>query len=377
MNIRKESLKLHKKLKGKIKVVSKIQVRNSKDLTLVYTPGVAEVSKLIFQNKKNTKNYTFKNNSVAVISDGSSVLGLGNIGPEAALPVMEGKCLIFNQFAGIDAVPIVLDTQDEEEIIKVIKAIAPTFAGINLEDIAAPKCFSIEKRLKEELDIPVVHDDQWGAATVVLSALINALKVVEKKIGIVHIVISGAGAAGNSIAKILFTVGARKIIVVDSQGIIYKSRKGNSPSKERLAKFTNPENKKGDLESALNQADVFIGVSKGNLLKPRFVKLMNRKAIIFALANPVPEIMPQEAIREGAFIVATGRSDFSNQINNLLVFPGLFKGALKNNVKKIDIKMLIKAAYNIAGLIKKPTPKNIIPSPFNRHVVDAVVRAIR
>src|SRR3989344_2011038 len=369
MNIGEKSLQLHKKLKGKIAVSPRIEIKNARDLSLVYTPGVASISQHLAKNKSELANYTIKNNTVAVISDGSAVLGLGNIGPEGALPVMEGKCLIFKNFADIDAFPIVLSTQDPEEIIKTILAISPGFGGINLEDITAPKCFYIEEALKKQLDIPVVHDDQWGTATVVLAALINSLKVVEKKFGQVKIVVLGAGAAGSAVAKILRAFGGKNILVCDRQGIIYQRRKENSPEKEGLAKITNPHQEKGDLSFALKKADVLIGVSGANLVTASMVSSMNKQAIIFAMANPNPEIASDTAKKAGVHIFASGRSDIPNQVNNALVFPGVFRGALDHKVKKITVSMLIKAAQNLAGLVKNPTAKKIIPSIFDKGVV--------
>lgn len=377
MNNDKEALKLHYKLKGKIAIVPKIKIKNRRQLSLIYTPGVAAVSQYLVKNKNNLSDYTIKNNSVAVISDGSAVLGLGNIGPEGALPVMEGKCLIFKSFANIDAFPIVLSTQDPDEIIKTIIAISPGFGGINLEDIAAPKCFYIEEALKKQLDISVVHDDQWGTATVVLAALINSLKVVGKKIDQVKIVVLGAGAAGSAVVKIFSAFGGKNILVCDRQGIIYQGRKENSPEKEMLAKITNPNQEKGDLSFALKKADVFIGVSSANLVTTTMVASMCKSAIVFAMANPQSEIMPTDAKKAGAYIIASGRSDFSNQVNNALVFPGIFRGALDHKVKKITLAMLIKAAQNLASLVKNPIAKKIIPSIFDKEVVNAVAQAIR
>ena len=377
MNIDQEALKLHKKLKGKIAIVPRIKIKNSHDLSLVYTPGVAAVSQYLSKNKAQLTDYTIKNNTVAVISDGSAVLGLGNIGPEGALPVMEGKCLLFKNFADIDAFPIVISTQDPDEIIKTVVAIAPGFGGINLEDISAPKCFYIEEALKKQLDIPVIHDDQCGTATVTLAALINSLKVIGKKIDQVKIVILGVGAAGSAILKILDAFGAKNILLCDRQGIIYKGRKNNTPYKEKLASITNPTQEKGDLSLAMKNADVFIGVSGPCLVTGAMVSLMNKLAIVFALANPQPEIMPDEAKKAGAYISASGRSDFPNQVNNALVFPGVFRGALNNKVKEISLKMLINAAQNLAALVKNPNPEKIIPSIFDKGVVPAVAQAIK
>jgi malate dehydrogenase (oxaloacetate-decarboxylating) len=371
----KKALALHKKLRGKIRVVPTVPVRNRKDLSLVYTPGVAAVSSYVAKNPKDAREYTIKGRMVAVISDGSAVLGLGNIGALGALPVMEGKCALFKTFADVDAVPIVLDTQDADEIVETVLRIAPAFGGINLEDIAAPKCFDIEKRIVEKLDIPVMHDDQHGTAVVVLAGLLNALKVVGKKIDGVQIVISGAGAAGTAVAKLLRSAGAKNIIVLDSKGIIDTSRP--EPHKRQLADFTNPEKKKGGLREALEGADVLIGVSGPGLAKADDIKLMNKKAIVFALANPNPEIMPDEAKKGGAAVIATGRSDFPNQINNSLAFPGIFRGALDHKVSKITEEMKLNAAYAIASLVKKPTANKIVPDMFDKKVAKAVAKVIR
>lgn len=372
----KKSLALHKKLRGKFFVTSKIKKLTPANLALLYTPGVGAVSSFLAKHKKATKDYTIKNNSVAVISDGSAVLGLGNLGPEGALPVMEGKAILFKILAGIDAVPIVLATQDTEEIIRTIRNIAPVFGGINLEDIAAPRCFEIEKRLSAELTIPVFHDDQRGTAIVVLAGLLNALKVVKKKIAKASIVINGAGAAGTAIAKLLYEAGARNIVILDSEGVISAQRVDLPTHKKELLAFTNKKNISGDLRAALRGADVFIGVSKGDLLHRGEIKLMALRAIVFAMANPDPEIMPPEALAGGALVVATGRSDFANQINNVLVFPGLFRGLLKFEKTKVTIKMQIAVAQALAGLIKKPTAVKIIPSVFNPRVVKVVAAAV-
>ena len=376
-NINEQALNLHKKLKGKLEIVSKAKIENKHDLSLIYTPGVAAVSSHLALHKNLTNEYTIKNNFIAVISDGSAVLGLGNIGPEAALPVMEGKCILFKHFANIDAVPIVLSTQDPKEIIKTIIAIAPSFGGINIEDIAAPACFYIEEELKAKLDIPVFHDDQSGASVVVLAGLLNALKVVKKDLNKIKIVVSGAGAAGSSIVKILHKKGANNILVCDRDGIIYKKRSGNTTYKEELAKITNFKIQKGNLSEALKNADVFIGVSSPNLVNQNMVKSMNKNSIIFALANPIPEIMPEKAKHAGALVIATGRSDYPNQVNNSLVFPGVFRGALDHKVKKITMDMLVKAAENLSKLVNKPTVDNIIPSIFDKRVVKVVSSAIK
>ena len=376
-SVAQASLALHKKLRGKVSIVPKMAVKNREDLALVYTPGVGAVSAYVAEHKDKMAEYTMKGNTVAVISDGSAVLGLGNIGPEGALPVMEGKAMLFKALSGIDAFPIVLDTQDTEEIIRTVKHIAPVFGGINLEDIAAPRCFEIERRLQAELAIPVLHDDQHGTALVVLSGLINALKVVKKQPKKVRIVIAGAGAAGTAIAELLMLYGVGDIIMVDSQGIIHGKRANLDIEKKALAEKTNREGRSGGLTEALAGADVFIGVSKGNTLTEAHVKSMNERAVVFALANPVPEIMPDLAKRAGAMVVATGRSDFANQINNSLGFPGIFRGALDHRVKQITDAMLIKAAKNLAGLVKKPTAEHIMPNTFDKAVVGAVAKAIK
>lgn len=388
MDYSKKSLALHKKLGGKIGTKNKVDIKNFNDLSVCYTPGVGAVSKAIAADKKLAWDLTIRKNTVAVVSDGSAVLGLGDIGPEAALPVMEGKAMLFKKFADVDAVPIVLATQDTEEIIKTVKAIAPSFGGINLEDISAPRCFEIEERLKKELDIPVMHDDQHGTAIVVLAALINALKVAKKDIAKVKIVISGAGAAGVAITKLLLNYGAKNIIALDSVGAIYLNRENLNESKKQLAEITNPGCKGslpdggfkceiGSLTEVIKGADVFVGVSAPNILTGEIVKTMADKSIVFAMSNPVPEIMPDIAKKAGAFIVATGRSDFPNQINNVLAFPGIFRGALDARVKMITDEMKLKAAISLAKIIKKPTPENIIPTAFNKKVVKAVAKAIK
>lgn len=375
-DIYQESLALHQELNGKIESQSKFKVKSKADLALVYTPGVAEPCRVINQSKDQAKKLTLKGNTVAVISDGSAVLGLGNIGPLAAIPVMEGKAMLFKEFAGINAFPICLDTQDEEEIIKTIKNIAPVFGAINLEDISAPRCFNIEKRLKEELDIPVMHDDQHGTATVVLAALINAIKVRNCQKEDLKLVISGAGSAGTAIADLLRQYGFSNIIVCDREGAVYHNRPGLSESKTWLASISNPNHEKGLLSEVIKGADVFIGVSAPGLLTQDMIKNMAKQAIVMALANPLPEIMPDEAKQAGAYIVATGRSDFANQVNNVLAFPGIFKGAMDNKVKQITDSMLIQAAKNLADLVSDPNPENILPDPFNPEVVPSVAKAI-
>lgn len=373
----KASLALHKKLRGKVGIVPKMAVKNKQDLSLVYTPGVGAVSSYLAQHKEKLSEYTMVGNTVAVVSDGSAVLGLGNIGPEGALPVMEGKSMLFKALSGIDAFPIVLSTQDTEAIIATVKNIAPVFGGINLEDIAAPRCFEIERRLQAELSIPVLHDDQHGTALVVLSAFINALKVVKKQPKKVRIVIAGAGAAGTAIAELLMLFGVGDITMLDSQGILHRQRTNLEKEKLALAQKTNKRGVSGGLTEALSGADVFIGVSKGNTVTAEQVRSMAAGAIVFALANPVPEIMPDIAKKAGAAVVGTGRSDFPNQINNSLGFPGIFRGALDHRVKKITDAMLIRAAKNLAALVKQPTAERIIPNTFDKGVVAAVARAIR
>lgn len=374
---RKLSLDLHKKKLGKIEVVSKVPLKNHEDLSLAYTPGVAGPSLAIAKDKKLSYQLTATKNAVAVISDGSAVLGLGNIGAEAALPVMEGKAILFKHFAGLDSFPLVLGTQDVDEIVETVKNVASTFGAINLEDISAPRCFEIEERLKKELDIPIMHDDQHGTAVVVLAGLINALKVLGKKKGGVKIVVNGAGAAGIGITKLLILYGFRNIVVCDRKGAIYKKRPGLEKHKKLLAQETNPENLSGTLFEVLKERDVFIGVSQGNLLNSRDIKTMNPDPIIFALANPTPEIMPEEAKKGGASIYASGRSDFPNQVNNVLVYPGLFKGVLESGAKQITDKMKIATAEALAKVVAHPTREKIIPDPFNKNVVKVVAEAVK
>ncbi len=376
-DIGKASLILHKKLRGKVSITPKMAVRDKQDLSLVYTPGVGAVSSYLALHKEKMAEYTMKGNTVAVISDGSAVLGLGNIGPEGALPVMEGKAMLFKALSGIDAFPIVLATQDTEQIIQTVKNIAPVFGGINLEDIAAPRCFEIERRLQAELSIPVLHDDQHGTALVVLAGLINALKVVKKTPKNVAIVVAGAGAAGTAIAELLMLYGVGDVLMLDSQGIIHKKRVGLEKEKRALAEKTNKKGLTGGLTEALTDADVFIGVSKGGTVTAAHIACMAPRAIVFALANPIPEIMPDIAKRAGAMVVATGRSDFANQINNSLGFPGIFRGALDHKVRQITDVMLIRAAKNLAALVKKPTVEYIVPNTFDSGVVKAVAKAIR
>jgi malate dehydrogenase (oxaloacetate-decarboxylating) len=375
----KKALALHKKLGGKIRIESAIKVRNRADLALVYTPGVAAVSSLVSKQKEKAREYTMKGRTVAVISDGSAVLGLGNIGALGALPVMEGKAALFKTFAGVDAVPIVLDTQNADEIVETVIRIAPAFGGINLEDIAAPKCFDIEKRLIEALDIPVMHDDQHGTAVVVLAGLINAMKVVNKDLNKCWVTVSGVGAAGVATIKLLKKYAPQvKILAVDSVGVIWRGRTDLNETKRRLIdeQLIFPDGH-GDLAKALVGSDVFLGVSKPGVLTAEMIKKMNPNPIIFAMANPVPEIMPDIAKKAGAAVVATGRSDFPNQVNNSLAFPGIFRGALDHKVRRITDEMKIKAAKAIAGLIKKPTATKILPDMFDKRVAPAVAKVIR
>ena len=371
-----EILKKYREVGGRIETKGKVTLSSKEDLALFYTPGVGKVSSHLASHKEDARELSIKKNSVAVVSDGSAVLGLGNIGPYGALPVMEGKALIFKEFAGIDAWPVVLDTQDPEEIIKTVKAIAPSFGGINLEDIAAPQCFEIERRLQKELDIPVMHDDQHGTAIVVLAALINASKVVGKNLETLKVVILGAGAAGAATARLLVLQGVKNVTLVDRKGVISKERTDLNDEKKLLLEVTNPEGVTGTLQDALQGADVFIGVSGPAFLSKEDVKLMAESPIIFALSNPVPEIMPEEAYEAGAAVVATGRSDFPNQVNNALVFPGVFKGALESGVKDITEEMKLRAAGALASLVESPSKEKIIPGVVEKEVVETVARAV-
>jgi malate dehydrogenase (oxaloacetate-decarboxylating) len=381
MDIFKDSINFHKKNRGKLSVQSKTPIKNRRTLSLVYTPGVGgvsqEIAKDTSKNKKSLRELTIKQNTVAVISDGSSVLGFGNIGPEAALPVMEGKAALFKEFAGIDAFPICLKTQDPDEIVRTVKNISVTFGAVNLEDIAAPLCFDIEKQLRAELDIPVMHDDQHGTATVVLAGLINALKLRKLKPAHVRLVINGGGAAGTAIANILIAFGIGEIVVCDSKGAIFTGRGDLNSEKKMLAGLTNRNLRKGSLADVVAGAHVFVGVSRAGLLTAEMVKSMAPSPIVFALANPVPEIMPNVARDAGAFVVATGRSDFPNQVNNVLAFPGIFRGALDNRISQFTDEMFVRAAKNLAAVIKKPTREKILPDVFDRNVVKAVARAIK
>lgn len=383
MDYFKESLVLHEKLKGKIATANKVEVNNKNDLSLVYSPGVAEPCMEIHRNPEKVYDLTMKGNTVAIVSDGTAVLGLGNIGAAASIPVMEGKAMLFKKFAGLNAVPICLDTEDPEEIIRTVKLLAPVFGGINLEDISAPRSFQIENSL-QDIGIPVMHDDQHGTAIVVLAGLINAAKVVGKDIADLNVVINGAGAAGNAIAKLLSCLdltpdrctSVKSIIMCDSKGIISKDRTNLNDAKKAVLGFTNRQNKTGSLKDALANADVFIGVSVANLLSQADIQTMAKDAIVFALANPTPEIMPDEAKAGGAAIIATGRSDFNNQVNNVLAFPGIFKGALQCKAPRITSFMKLAAAYAIADCIENPTTEQIIPSPLNMEVADKVANAV-
>jgi len=378
MNIDKEALEFHQKHKGKIEIRGKFPVRDDKVLSLAYTPGVAEPCRKIFIQEEEIFNYTFKGNTVAVITDGSAVLGLGNIGAKASLPVMEGKALLFKELAGIDAFPLCLDTQDVDKIVEVMSLISPVFGGINLEDISSPRCFEIEERLKQELDIPVFHDDQHGTAVITFAALINALKIISKEISKIKVVINGAGAAGIAIAWFLLRRGVKEIILCDSKGIIYNGRKeGMNFAKERISKMTNREGKRGKLARALEGADVFIGVSAPNVLTKEMIRRMNSSPIIFAMSNPTPEIDPRLAIEAGASIIGTGRSDYPNQINNVLGFPGIFKGALRVRAREINEEMKVAASIALADLVKDELRRDyILPKPFDPRVTEAVAQAV-
>ncbi|MEW8962328.1 NADP-dependent malic enzyme [Paraclostridium dentum] len=379
MDYFKKSLDLHEEKVGKIEIISKVKVETRDDLSLAYTPGVAEPCRKIFENEENVYKYTSKGNLVAVVTDGSAVLGLGDIGPKAGLPVMEGKSILFKEFADVDAIPICLDTKNVEEIVDTIKLISPGFGGINLEDISAPRCFEIEEKLKKELDIPVFHDDQHGTAIVVLAGLINALKVVGKKMEEIKVVVNGAGAAGTAITKLLLSSGVTNLIVCDKVGILHKDMKGIDEAKIELAKLTNFDNIQGNLADALIGADVFIGVSAPGIISKDMVKSMNKDSIFFAMANPTPEIMPYEAKEAGARVIGTGRSDFPNQVNNVLAFPGIFRGALDVRAKEINEEMKIAAAYAIASMIKDEelNENNVIPYALDKTIASNVAEAIK
>jgi len=379
MNVNEQSLRMHEENRGKIEVCSKVPVKNKKDLSLAYTPGVAEPCRKIHQDRENVYKYTGKGNLVAVVSDGTAVLGLGDIGPEAAMPVMEGKAVLFKEFGGVDAFPVCLATKDVDEIVKTVKNIAPCFGGINLEDISAPRCFEIENRLKEELDIPVFHDDQHGTAIVVLSGVLNALKLVGKKIENINAVVNGAGSAGVAISKLLLRVGIGNIVLCDKEGAITKHSENLTWAQKEMAQVTNKYNEEGSLKEVIAGKDLFIGVSAKNLINADDIRKMNKDAIVFALANPDPEIMPDEAKAGGAAVVCTGRSDYPNQVNNVLVFPGIFKGALKARAKGITEDMKIAAANAIASLISDDELSNdyVIPDPFDKRVANVVSEAVQ
>jgi len=375
--LKQQALDMHRAHKGKLETVSKIKLKDKKALSLAYTPGVGAVSSAIAKNKEDAYKYTIKANTVAIVSDGTAVLGLGDIGPEAAMPVMEGKAILLKEFADVDAFPICLDTKDPDEIIQVVKAIAPTFGGINLEDISSPRCFHIEDELKKQLDIPVFHDDQHGTAIVVLAGLINALKLTDKNFSKIKIIVNGAGAAGIAVTKLLLAYGTEDITLCDSRGAIYQGRKeGMNSVKESIAKKTNKEKNSGSLADVIKGADVFIGISVANVLTTKAAATMAEKSIIFAMANPVPEIMPDQAKKAGAYIVATGRSDFPNQINNVLAFPGIFRGLLDSRAKVVDNKIKIAAAEAIANSIT-PTKEEIVPAALNKNVAKIVANAVK
>ena len=379
MTTNEKALLMHEKWNGKLETVSKTPVKTREDLAIAYTPGVAEPCKVIAQDKEAAYKYTMKANTVAVVSDGSAVLGLGNIGPYAAMPVMEGKAVLFKEFGNVNAVPICLDTQDTEEIIKAVTYLAPGFGGINLEDISAPRCFEIEERLKEILDIPVFHDDQHGTAIVVLAGVINALKVVGKKKEDCRVVVNGAGSAGVAITRLLLTYGFPNIIMCDKVGIVSKDTEGLNWMQKKMTEVTNLNNETGSLADALKGADIFIGVSAPNIVTPEMVASMNHDSILFAMANPVPEIMPAVAKAAGARVVGTGRSDFPNQVNNVVAFPGIFKGALEGRATQITEEMKLAAAEAIAGLVPadKLSDDNIMPEAFDPQVAEVVANAVK
>lgn len=379
MNISEKALLLHEQWNGKLEVVSKAPVKSREDLSIAYTPGVAEPCKVIAQDKEAAYKYTMKANTVAVVSDGSAVLGLGNIGPYAAMPVMEGKAVLFKEFGGVNAVPICLDTQDTEEIIKAVTYLAPAYGGINLEDISAPRCFEIEERLKEILDIPVFHDDQHGTAIVVLAGIINALKVVGKKKEDCRVVVNGAGSAGVAITKLLLTYGFPHITMCDKVGIVSKKTEGLNWMQQKMTEVTNLEQQTGTLADAMKGADIFVGVSAPGIVSAEMVASMNKDAILFAMANPVPEIMPDAAKAAGARVVGTGRSDFPNQVNNVVAFPGIFKGALEGRATQITEEMKLAAANAIASLVPDDelSDENIMPEAFNPKVAEVVAAAVK
>lgn len=379
MTIQEKALALHEEWNGKLEITSKTPIKSREALSLAYTPGVAEPCKVIAEDKEAAYKYTMKANTVAVVSDGSAVLGLGNIGPYAAMPVMEGKAALFKEFGGVNAVPICLDTQDTEEIIKAVTWLAPAYGGINLEDISAPRCFEIEERLKEILDIPVFHDDQHGTAIVVLAGIINALKVVNKKKEDCKVIVNGAGSAGVAITRLLLTYGFTNVIMCDKVGIVDVTTEGLNWMQEKMAKITNPNHETGSLADALKGADIFVGVSAPNIVTPEMVSSMAKDSILFAMANPVPEIMPDVAKAAGAKVVGTGRSDFPNQVNNVVAFPGIFKGALEGRATQITEEMKLAAANAIAGLVpdSELNEDNIMPEAFDPKVAEVVAEAVK
>lgn len=378
MNIMERSLQKHEEWQGKIEIVSRVPIQNKEDLSLAYTPGVAQPCLEIQKDEDKSFSLTRRANLVAVITDGTAVLGLGDIGPAAAMPVMEGKCALFKEFGGVDAFPICIDSKDVDEIVRTVSLISKSFGGINLEDIAAPRCFEIERRLKECCDIPVFHDDQHGTAIIVAAALLNAMKLTGRKMGSAHIVVNGAGAAGIAITKLLLQMKFGDIILCDRQGAIYRGAEWTNPAQKEMAELTNKENRQGTLAQMLQGADVFIGVSAPNIVTREMIASMADKSIVFPMANPVPEIMPEEAKQGGAYVIGTGRSDFPNQINNVMAFPGIFKGVLRVRARDISESMKVAAAYAIAGIVSESelTTDYILPDPFNPKVADAVADAV-
>ncbi|PKM94081.1 MAG: NAD-dependent malic enzyme [Firmicutes bacterium HGW-Firmicutes-1] len=378
MTIQEKSLAMHEQWQGKLEITSKAKVNNKEDLSIAYTPGVAEPCKKIHENKEDVYKYTMKGNTVAVITDGTAVLGLGDIGPEAALPVMEGKAVLFKEFAGINAIPICLDTKDVDEIVKTITYLAPGFGGINLEDIAAPRCFEIEERLKAILNIPVFHDDQHGTAIVVLAGIINSLKLVNKKPSECTVVINGAGSAGTAICKLLLQKNFANIIMCDKPGVIYRGANWLNWAQKEISEKTNTNNMNGSLSDALKNADIFVGVSAPGIVTEEMISSMNKDSIVFAMANPVPEIMPDLAKKAGARVVGTGRSDFPNQVNNVLAFPGIFKGALEGRASQITEEMKLAVAEALANMVNVSdiTDENILPMPFEKGVAEVVAKAV-
>lgn len=379
MSIFDDSLKFHEEKRGKIEVISRVEVNTARDMSLAYTPGVAQPCLEIQKDPEKAYLYTRKWNTIAVISDGTAVLGLGDIGALSSLPVMEGKAVLFKSFGDVDAIPIVINTKDTDEIVDTIVRISPSFGGINLEDISAPRCFEIEKRLKERCDIPIFHDDQHGTAVVTLAGLLNALKIVKKELTDIKVVVNGAGAAGNSVTRLLLSSGVKNVILCDRKGALYKGMEGRDAAKQEIAELTNPEGLRGSLAEVLVGADVFIGVSAPGVLTKDMVKTMNKDSIVFAMANPTPEIFPDEAKEGGARVIGTGRSDYPNQVNNVLAFPGIFRGALDARARDINEDMKVAAAYAIAGSIPENelNEENIIPKAFNREVQKRVAQAVR